>query len=80
MEGVEDPAAPPGIGRVELPVPDPKTAQVDEPDYKIGIPVPDRPGMIKSPHAPEAGSIDARGLKPGTKIRCPFTSKIIKVP
>ena len=49
-------------------------------DYKFGIPVPERPGMIRSPHNPDAGLIDARGLKPGTKIRCPFTSKVIKVP
>ena len=62
------------------PSPDAGTTPPVAEDYKFGVPVPGRPGMIRSPHNPDAGLIDARGLKPGTKIRCPFTSKVIKVP
>ena len=47
---------------------------------QIGIPVPDHPGYIRSPYAPEAGMIDVRPFPSGTKMSCPYTGKIIVVP
>ena len=67
------------------PDPDPKPPEPD-PDpnppeeLQFGVPVPGQAGMIRSPHAPTSGLIDVTGMKPGTKIRCPYSGKIIKVP
>ena len=46
-----------------------------------GIPVPGKPGMMKSPYHPDAGLIDYRGLPSGTEVKDPYTpGKIILVP
>ena len=45
-----------------------------------GIPVPDKPGMVQSPYAPEKGFIDVTGFKRGTRVECPYTGKHFRVP
>ena len=57
---------------------DPEPPVVEEAPF--GIPVPGQKGMIKSPHAPTSGLIDVSGMKPGTKIRCPYSGNVIRVP
>lgn len=43
-------------------------------------PVPDRPGLVISPFAPEEGYVDVRGLTPGMEVRDPFSGRIFIVP
>jgi hypothetical protein len=45
-----------------------------------GIQVPDRPGFIRSPLAPDAGLIDVRGMPSGTEIVDPYSGQTIRIP
>ncbi|HEV2046684.1 MAG TPA: hypothetical protein VGQ95_08810 [Chthoniobacterales bacterium] len=44
------------------------------------IPIEGKPGFFKSPYAPSAGLIDARGLPPRIEIKDPFTKKTLLLP
>ena len=45
-----------------------------------GIPVAGRPGFVSSPYAPGAGGVDARGVKSGDLLTCPFTKQPFIMP
>jgi hypothetical protein len=45
-----------------------------------GIPAGDRPGMLHSPYAPEAGMVDVEGLAPGTQVKCPYSGLNFRIP
>jgi hypothetical protein len=45
-----------------------------------GIPASDRPGMLHSPYAPEAGMVDVEGLAPGTQVKCPYSGLTFRIP
>lgn len=45
-----------------------------------GTPVPGKPGFVTSPYEPTKGFIDVRGFPPGTKVKCPYSGKILLVP
>ncbi len=49
-------------------------------NYPYGVPVPDKPGFVTSPHSPYSGYVDVRGFPSGTEVKDPFTGKIFLVP
>ncbi len=49
-------------------------------DLPVGAPVPNKPGFVTSPHAPDQGYVDLRGFPPGTEVKCPYTGKLFRVP
>ena len=48
-------------------------------DYPYGVPVPGKPGFVRSPYSPDKMT-DVRGYAPGTEVKDPYTQKIFLVP
>jgi hypothetical protein len=59
------------------PVEKPQTAAKG--DYPYGVPVPGKPGFVRSPYSPDKMT-DVRGYAPGTEVKDPYTNKIFLVP
>ena len=55
------------------------TTQAARGDYPYGVPVPEKPGFVRSPYSPDKLT-DVRGYAPGTEVKDPYTGKIFLVP
>ena len=81
----QDPAAPPTTPPIDpadttaAPAPTAPTTQAARGDYPYGVPVPDKPGFVRSPYSPDKLT-DVRGYAPGTEVKDPYTGKIFLVP
>lgn len=49
-------------------------------DLPFGTPIPGKKGFVYSPWNPGKGPVDVQDIPTGTKVRCPYTGKIFRVP
>src|SRR5205085_10801647 len=49
-------------------------------NFPLGIPVPNKEGIVKSPYAPNRGFVDVRGFPGGTEVKDPYTGKVFLTP
>ena len=67
------------VGALETPnVKASAKAEIEE--LPAGITVAGNPGFVQSPWTMEKGPIDVSGIPSGTKVKCPYTGKIFRVP
>ena len=72
------PTTPPEVTEAPAPAPTPATT-TPKGDYPYGVPVPGKPGFVRSPYSPDKMT-DVRGYAPGTEVKDPYTQKIFLVP
>ncbi len=61
------------------PAPSSNAAPKAKGDYPYAVPVPGKPGFVRSPYSPDKMT-DVRGYAPGTEVKDPYTQKIFLVP
>ena len=49
-------------------------------DLQYGVPVVGKKGFVYSPFATDKGEVDVEGIPAGTKVKCPYTGKVFRVP
>ena len=74
---VTDPANTTATDSPPTPAPPAKPSTPEQ--MPFGLPVPGKKGFVYSPFD-KAQMVDVRGIPPGKKVRCPYTSKIFLVP
>jgi hypothetical protein len=80
---VENPSTPAATPEnpVTDPVAPPTTTEVKpKPNLPFGTPVIGKRGFVYSPYAPDKGMVDVSDIPSGTKVECPYTKKIFRVP
>jgi len=82
-----DPAAPPGTPPEPTgsAPPDPAATETSPADgvkkeLPFATPVMGQKGYVHSPYAKDEGMVDVSGIPAGTKVKCPFSGKIFRVP
>ena len=71
--------APETAAQESAPAPAPNAPAKAKGDYPYGVPVPGKPGFVRSPYSPDKMT-DVRGYAPGTEVKDPYTQKIFLVP
>lgn len=71
--------SPTEVAREPQSAPPPAAPQAAKGDYPYGVPVPGKPGFVRSPYSPDKMT-DVRGYAPGTEVKDPYTGKIFLVP
>jgi hypothetical protein len=49
-------------------------------DLPYGVAIPNRPGLVTSPYAPDQGFVDVRAFPKSTEVMDPFTGKVFLTP
>lgn len=62
------------------PVPPPVKPTTQGASLPFGTPVIGEKGYVYSPYAPDKGKVDVKDIPSGTKVECPYTKKIFRVP
>lgn len=60
--------------------PEAKPAPIPLADLPFGTPVMGKRGYVRSPYAEDQGMVDVTDIPAGTKVKCPFSGKIFRVP
>ena len=70
------------VEKTDGPAPDTSEAKPAAPreDLQYGQPVVGKKGFVYSPFAPDKGQVDVDGIPAGTKVKCPYTGKVFRVP
>jgi hypothetical protein len=62
------------------PAPVKPAAPAKREDLPFGIVIPGKPGYVYSPFSDNRQQVDVTGIPTGTKVKCPYTSKVFRVP
>jgi hypothetical protein len=73
------PSTPSGTSGATTTPPAPTTPAAPA-ELPFGKPVPGKKGYVYSPYDSQAGFVDVRDIAPGTKVKCPYTGKVFRVP
>lgn len=73
------------VAAITLTFVDPQGQRVEENfdslPFPFGTPVYGKPGFVYSPYSySQAGEVNVTGIPSGTKVRCPYTKRIFRVP
>ncbi|MDB6132772.1 MAG: hypothetical protein JWM59_1015 [Verrucomicrobiales bacterium] len=49
-------------------------------DLPFGVIIPGKKGFVYSPFSPDKGPVDVQDIPAGTKVRCPYSGKVFRVP
>jgi|GEM_PF-1986807 len=60
--------------------PEEKPVPVKREDLPYGITIPGKKGFVYSPYGAGNQQVDVSGIPTGTKVKCPYTGKVFRVP
>ncbi len=71
----------PATGPLEKPVPPaPQPTPAKREDLPYGISIPGKKGYVYSPYGEAKQQVDVTDIPTGTKVKCPYTGKVFRVP
>jgi hypothetical protein len=71
----------PAVGPLEKPGPPaPQPAPAKREDLPYGLPITGKKGYVYSPYGETRQQVDVTDIPTGTKVKCPYTGKVFRVP